>query len=200
MTARSLTFMTVVAAAICGAGSAAAQPMPADCSKAPIPDQPAVLRSPGQPDVALPAASLRVQSTMKMSRDTGEVTYDMQALTLTDSAGRATIEAQVVVLSRAGQKLDGRTFHRVPVKDLDAQEKSPTGDVLFQAWSIKGRNIDVNHVEFVASARVEFGASRGDQLPGKIRLCVAAGQKSMFGEVLKTSYDVVGTFSAAIRP
>ncbi len=59
--------------------------------------------------------------------------------------------------------------------------------------------LDVSRVDYLASARVEFGKQNGKPLPGRIHLCVPGNQKGMFNAVHKDPIEVVRSFVATLE-
>jgi hypothetical protein len=70
-----------------------------------------------------------------------------------------------------------------------------------QSWSVKdqSRKLNVSHVSFTASLRVEFGKRSGGVLPGRVHLCAPGGQKArVFKDVLADPITMVGRFEARL--
>jgi len=209
------------AAAIMGCfGSAAlahAEAMPADCSAGEIADQPLMLRQPGEVDQPMLAARIVGGGTITVSSEDGEEeeTYQILRLELTDRTPSGVFdtvsEISASLLVEPGQSLANRTFRKFPVpedaSEFDGQEK--LGDELvFQGWSVKipvsdgeygDYAVNVNHVFYDASVRLEFGPQDGDRLPGKIHLCVPGGQESPFDRPPNTQVEITGSFTATVE-
>jgi hypothetical protein len=109
------------------------------------------------------------------------------------------------------QTPDNRIFRKPAAArdtaEYDAQDKVD-GQVVFQAWGVKipapagstdEYSVDLNHVGYIASARIEFGKRSGTSLPGKIRLCVPGNQTGMFKGAPNKPIEVVGSFIATIE-
>jgi len=195
------------------AGPAPAQTPPADCSVGAIADGPLVLKTPGAPDIALPAAM--VVSVGGMNDDDSKTVYDELQLRLNDRVPQDPFdhvaEVRTAFYVAAGKSLDGRMFRRPAAErgtpEYDAQDKV-AGQVVFQSWSVKvpapagsadDYAIDVNHVASTASARVEFGKRSGKSLPGRIHLCVAAEPKDDSGDAPRGPIEVVGSFVVTVK-
>jgi len=177
---------------------AIAQALPADCSKAAAPKQPlevSVLGTKFTPK----SVKLRRGNDIK----SGDEAFDGYRLAISSDTDDFSppLEADIAVLTRKGQLVDGKSYRKLAVKDIDKQPKASDGLPEVQGWSMKNRpgKVSFSHVEYLASMRLEFGKREGNTIPGAIYLCVAKGQTSMF-ERTPTTEDsyVVGTFRALI--
>jgi hypothetical protein len=198
------------------AGTAEAQSLPSDCSRAAIADGPLVLRMTGAPDQPLLVA--KVTSLGKMSTtdyDGKETSYNELELAIYDRSPDGLFdhvkEITTAFLVGIDQAPDNRIFRKPPAAmdtpEYDAQE-TVGGQVVFQAWGVKipapagatkEYTVDLNHVGYIASARVEFGKRSGSSLPGKIHLCVPGNQTGMFGDEPSKTIEVVGSFIATVE-
>jgi len=95
----------------------------------------------------------------------------------------------VDMLVPLGKKPDGRVFRVLPVDDIGAQPAAAEGTPEVQGWSLQleSANVDTSFTQEVAAIRVEWGARKGDALPGKIHFCVP-GQHA----------DIQGRFTATV--
>ena len=156
----------------------------ADCANGPIPDSPVHGMVNGQPFVPQKA-------TMSFTKDgmvVDDVHLDRYALAIeTDGIFN---ELTVDMMVPGGQKPDGRTFRVLPVDSIGAQPAAAPGTPEVQGWELEQENADVNtsFTQGVASIRVELGQRKGDQMPGKIHMCVP-GVKA----------EIVGAFSATMQ-
>lgn len=191
-----LAILAAVAALIPGPGFS--QALPADCSAAKVPAQPVEISILG---AKFTPKSIKLRSSGGVT--SGEDKFDTYYLTLrSEDSLFAPLEAEVAVIVRKGQRVDGKVFRKLPTKD-SAKQPSPTeGLPEVQGWSVKNRKAqtDLSHVSYIGSLRLEFGQRQGKAIGGKIYLCVAKGQTSMF-EKTPTKEDsfAVGTFQAAIE-
>jgi hypothetical protein len=197
-------------------GATAAQTFPADCSSGAIADGPLVLRMPGAPDQPLLAAKVTSLGKMTVTGEDGkDSSYNELELAITDRAPNGLFDKITEVttdfLVATDQVPDNRIFRKPAAArdtpEYDAQDKVD-GQVVFQAWGVKipapagstnDYSVDLNHVSYLASARVEFGKRSGTSLPGKIHLCVPGGQTGMFNEAPNKPIEVVGSFVATIE-
>lgn len=88
------------------------------------------------------------------------------------------------------------------MKDTDKQPSPTSGLPEVQGWSFKNRpaQTDLSHVSFIGSLRLEFGQRQGNSISGKIYLCVAKGQTTMFDKTpSKEDSFAIGTFQARIE-
>lgn len=175
--------------------------MPKDCSTGAIPDAPVTLAI-GTTTVPLPVAELVRAGSISQGEDSPE--YLSYRLELRDSASIfAPVEVEFTVLVKDGDRVDGKTFRRVPSAEISDQPSPQDGLPEVQGWSVEHeeRAIEVNHVLVVASLRLELGKRTGDVLPGKVRLCVPGAQKQRIGsDVVAEPIEVIGTFAATVKP
>jgi hypothetical protein len=131
------------------------------------------------------------QSTIDFTKD-GMVVNDvhLDRFVLSIQTDGIFNELAVNVMARGGQKPDGRTFRVLPVDDIGKQPAAAEGTPEVQGWDLSQENagVDTSFTQDTASIRVEFGTRKGDQLPGKIHMCVP-GAKA----------EIVGSFSASLR-
>jgi hypothetical protein len=114
----------------------------------------------------------------------------------------APMEATVTVIVRKGQRIDGKTFRKLPTKSIDKQPSATSGLPEVQGWSMKNKNAktDLSHVSYLGSLRLEFGQRQGNSIGGKIYLCVPKGQTTMFDKTpSRDDGFAVGTFQAKIE-
>jgi hypothetical protein len=189
-------FVALLAALAPGAGMA--QALPADCSKAAVPAQPVAVSVGG---TKFAPKSLKLVSAGGMS--SGDEHFDTYRLTFRNEDDLfAPLEADVTVLVRKGQRVDGKVFRRLPTKETSKQPSPTSGLPEVQGWSMKNRQakIDFSHVSYVASLRLEFGQRQGNLIGGKIYLCVPKGQTTMFDKTpSKEDSAAVGSFQATIE-
>ena len=176
---RSVVVMTCVLLA-----SPALAGMPADCSKAPIPDGAVHGTVNGKPFVPQ-------QATIDVTKDgmvINDVHLDRYVLSIqTDGIFN---ELTVNMMVPGGQKPDGRTFRVLPTDDIGKQPAAAEGTPEVQGWDLEQENADVktSFTQDTASIRVELGTRKGNILPGKIHMCVAG-----------VSAEIVGSFSATMH-
>ena len=180
------------------AGSGIAQTLPPDCSAAAVPAQPVAVSVAG---VKFTPKSLKLRSAGAMTY--GDQKFDTYRLSLRNEEDMfAPLEAEVTVLVRGGQRVDGKTFRKLPIKSIDKQPAPVSGLPEVQGWSFKNRTgkTDFSHVSYIASLRLEFGQRQGNVIGGKIYLCVPKGQTTMFDSTpSKEDSFAVGTFQAQIE-
>jgi hypothetical protein len=174
------------------------QPLPADCSTAAAPTQPL--------EVSVNGARFKPKS-IKLSR-TGTMTsgndqFDTYRLTLrSEDTISAPLAADVTIVVRKGQSVDGKLFRRKPVKEIGEQPLAAEGLPEVQGWSFQDRaaNMTLNHVRYLGSVRLEFGKRQGATIPGSLYLCAAKGQSSTFNKT-PTADDsyATGTFEARVE-
>ena len=186
----------VLAAAL--PGVAVAQALPADCSAAAAPKQ-ALEVSVGGAKFSPKAVRLRADGARKY----GDDEFDSYRLSLrSEDDLMPPMESEVVIIVRKGQSLEGKVFRRLPMKDIGKQPAPVQGLPEVQGWSFKDRpgRGDFNHVEHVASLRLEFGKRQGDTIGGSIYLCVPKGQTTIFNKTpTKEDSFAVGAFQARIE-
>ena len=175
-----------------------AQALPADCSSAAVPAQPVAISIGG---TVFSPKSVKLVSAGGMS--SGDEHFDTYRLSFRNEDDLfAPLEADVTVMVRKGQRLDGKVFRKLPVKDTSKQPAPTSGLPEVQGWSMKNKNAktDLSHVSYVASLRLEFGQRQGATIAGKIYLCVPKGQTSMFDSTpTKDDGFAIGTFQAKIE-
>ena len=185
-----------VLAALPFAGSA--QQLPADCSNAAPPKQPL--------EVSVLGTKFTPKSVkLRRGNDvtSGSEQFDGYRLTISSDVDDFSPpqEAGIAVLVKKGQRLDGKAFRTLAVKDIDKQPKVTEGLPEVQGWSMKNRptGASFSHAEYQASMRLEFGKREGKTINGTIYLCVPKGQTSIFEKTPKKedSY-AVGTFQAQV--
>jgi hypothetical protein len=177
---------------------ALAQALPADCSKATVPAQPLEISILG---TKFAPKSIKLRSAGAMT--SGDDQYDSYHLTFRNADDIfAPLEAEVAVIVRKGQSLDGKVFRQLPIKEISKQPSpNPGGQPEVQGWSVKNRDAkkDQSHVTYIASLRLEFGKRQGDSIDGKIYLCVPKGQTTIFDKTPSPAESsAVGTFTAKI--
>ncbi len=193
---RRLAVLAVLAAA--SPFAALAQVLPADCSAAAVPAQ-AVEISIGGAKFA--PKSIKLVSAGVMSL--GDEKFDSYRLSLRNEDDLfAPMEATVTVIVRQGQRIDGKTFRKLPTKSIDKQPSATSGLPEVQGWSLKNKDAktDLSHVSHLGSLRLEFGQRQGSSIGGKIYLCVPKGQTTMFDKTpSKDDGFAIGTFQARIE-
>jgi hypothetical protein len=198
MTAKPLRLAIFAAVAAIFPVAGYSQALPADCSAAKVPAQP-VSVSVGGNKFAPKVIKLRNAGGMTYGDDAFD-TYRLELKSTDDFS--PPLEADFTVLVRKGQRIDGKTFRKLAVKDTDKQPAPTKGLPEVQGWSLKDRpaSSDFSHVSYLASLRLEFGQRKGNTIGGKIYLCVAKGQTTMFDKTpSKEDSSAIGTFEAAIE-
>ena len=195
MLARSFV-VAVVLVALPFAGFA--QQLPADCSKAAAPKQPLEVSVLG---AKFTPKSVRLRRGNDITQGSAE--FDGYRLTISSDVDDFSppLEAGISVLVKKGERLDGKVFRQLAIKDIGKQPKAAEGLPEVQGWSMKDRptGASFSHAEYLASVRLEFGKREGNTISGTIYLCVPKGQKSVFEKSPKKedSY-AVGTFQARV--
>lgn len=157
---------------------------PADCANGPIPDVPVHGTVNGKPFVPQ-------QATIGFTKDgmvVDNVHLDRYALAIqTDGIFN---ELTVDMMVPGGKKPDGRIFRVLPVDSIGAQPAAAPGTPEVQGWELEQENADVNtsFTQGVAAIRVELGTRKGDEIPGKIHMCVP-----------DVKAEIVGTFTAKFQ-
>lgn len=194
---RSTILPLVIAAGIVASGPVLAQALPADCSKATVPAQPLEVSILG---TKFTPKSIKLRSAGGMK--TGDDEFDTYHLTFRNEDDIfAPLEAEVAILVRKGQSLDGKVFRKLPVKETSRQPSPTSGVPEVQGWSVKNREAktDQSHVTYIASLRLELGKRQGETIGGKIYLCVPKGQTTIFDKTPSPAESsAVGTFTAKI--
>ena len=166
-----------------GPAPALAADLPADCSQAAIPDQPAKGKI-ADKDFIPDAATL---STINHPVIDG-ATYDSYDLYLRgkDQAGEGMLLVVNTIVPQNALP-DGKTFNFLPTSDAGKQPTAGPGAAAIQGWTLEddatGLNSD-NSTE-IASLHLEYGTRANDTLTGHIYFC-APGVKGSF---------VAGSFS-----
>lgn len=178
--------------------SAFAQGLPADCSGATVPAKPLEVSIAGA-RFAPKSVKLVAAGGVKIDNDQ----FDTYRLSLRNEDDLfAPQEAEVTVLLRKGQRVDGKTFRKLPTKSTDKQPGPTSGLPEVQGWSMKNKTAktDLTSVSYIGSLRLEFGQRQGNSISGKIYLCVAKGQTTMFDKTpSKDDSSAIGTFQATIE-
>jgi hypothetical protein len=194
---RSLSFLT---AAFLAASTefGMAQQLPADCSTAAAPTQPLEVSING---TRFTPKSIKLSRTGTMK--SGNDQFETYRLTLrSEDAISSPLEAEVAVVVRDGQLVDGKVFRLLPVKETGKQPLAADGLPEVQGWSFRSRpaSLTLNHVRYLGSVRLEFGKRKGATIPGNVYLCAAKGQTSTFNKT-PTSEDsyAIGTFEARVE-
>lgn len=188
-----------------------AQSVPIDCSVGAIPDEPLVLRVAGMPDQPLPAVRVDSGGTMQFSSDDNADVYQVLRLKMNDRTPDGVLDPVVEIatsfLVANGQSLGEKMFRKPATTGVDESDTPAKVDEQVM-WSVQlpiagGENgdyaIDLDHVFYVASARVEFAQQDGGKLAGRIRLCVPGNQTSPFNKLPSSQIEVIGSFIAIVE-
>lgn len=179
-------------------GLSLAQALPADCSAVPVPAQPVALSIGG---AKFAPKSIKLVSAGEMGL--GDEKFDSYRLSLRNEDDLfAPMEATVTVIVRKGQRIDGKTFRKLPTKSTEKQPGPTSGLPEVQGWSMKNKDArtDLSHVSYLGSLRLEFGQRQGNAIGGKIYLCVPKGQTTMFEKTpSRDDGFAIGTFQARIE-
>jgi hypothetical protein len=171
--------------ALCLAALAAAWLLPSAAlaesgpCNAPVPDQPVKGAIQGKPFVAGPADIYTVKPWLGH--------YAGHYLTFTSNDGDERL--QVEVLTKLKEVPDGKTFRRLPIRDEDKQPSVGKGATEIQDWVIVMRKagVETGQLHEDASVTVTFGTRSGENLPGKLAICIPA------------KHDIItGSFNAKI--
>jgi len=176
-----MTLRTGFVAAICFAVSL---PLPAlaDCTTGPIADTPVSGAVAGKPFVPS-------KTSVQITRDGMEVDgakFDRYVLSIeTDGIFN---ELTVDMLVPLGKKPDGRIFRVLPVDSIGGQPQAAEGTPEVQGWSLalESAGVDTSFTQEVASIRVEWGARKGNSLPGRIHFCVPGQHAEIQGSFTAT--------------
>ena len=117
-------------------GAGIAQKLPDDCSKAAAPKQPLEVSVGG---VKFTPKSVTLFDTGGMK--VGDDEFDSYRLSLRSEDDLfAPLEANVTVIVRKGDRLEGRMFRKLPTKDTSRQPVVPkTDEVEVQGWQFKNQ-------------------------------------------------------------
>ena len=120
---RSILFLAAaVLAALSSSGLA--QPLPADCSKAAAPKQPLEV-SVGGVKFTPKSITLRSMGGMKV----GDDEFDSYRLLLrSEDEFSPPLEGDVTVMVRKGDRIDGKVFRKLPLKDSSKQPRVAKSD------------------------------------------------------------------------
>src|SRR5689334_17797816 len=152
----------VVTAAFLAAwsGPGFSQALPADCSKAAPPKQPIEVSVMGS---KFTPKSVRLRRGNDIT--SGSEAFDGYRLTISSDTDDFSppLESDIEVIVKKGQPIDGRTFRKLAVKDIDKQPLATQGLPEVQGWGMKNRpaSVSFSHVEYLASMRLEFGKRQG---------------------------------------
>jgi len=168
----STTAGLAFAALLVSAAQAAA--MPADCSKANVPDGPVKGAVQGKPFVPTQA---QLRSAGTMSQD--HTVFDTYRLTFKRPEGdMRAATADVTFLVPKGKRPDGRTFRQVP-GGISDQPMASEGLPEVQGWSFND-DVTLAHISSVfaekSSLKVHFAKRMGTKIAGTVYLC-APGDK-----------------------
>src|SRR5581483_539068 len=121
---------------------------PANCSAESIPDKPLEYRVGAQNAAAPPLVRVRKIAEIK----SGAKVYDQYLFSLADKDMFAETETEFSVIVPKGQRLDGKTFRKLPTADTSAQPGPEQGLPEVQGWKVKDkpRKLDLSHVGYVA--------------------------------------------------
>lgn len=189
--------ITAAVAALPAVGMA--QPLPADCSKAAAPKRPLEISVGGtkfKPKIVklAPAGGLSA----------GQDQFDLYRLSLrSEDVASPPLEAEVTLIVRRGQRIDGKVFRRLPVREAGKQPSVFKGLPEVQGWTFRNRpaQAGLSQAEHVGSLRLEFGKREGSVIVGSLYLCAPRGQKTAAGAApMKQDSYAVGTFQARIEP
>ena len=196
----------LVSLALAAPAWAADAPKAKDCSAEPAPDGKLVLHIDDQA-IPLTVATIRSQQKMGIGEEDAKESFEVFGISLRDAESIFPAhQVEVSVMVREGEKLDGKTFRRLPVDDMKQQ---PTPVKAEGDWMPEIQSLEVSsepdHIDYehglLASVRVEFGKQAGPVLPGKIRVCIAPGQTdSTFLPEPTRTIVVEGAFEAKQGP
>ncbi|HUJ47912.1 MAG TPA: hypothetical protein VLV55_12335 [Rhizomicrobium sp.] len=156
---------------------------PKDCSTAVIPNTPVKGTVAGKPFIP---NAVTVQIT-KNGMQINEVKMDRYVLSIqTDGIFNALgVDA---VLSQK-KPLAGHVFRQIASDEMGKQPQAADGTPEIQGWDLQleAAHVDTSFTQDQASLRLEYGARKGNMIPGKIYFCSAA-----------TKTEIMGTFTARI--
>jgi len=179
---RSCPLAVALVALLAAAPSLAAEKAKArDCSAEPAPDGPLVLRIDDE-SIPLTVARMRSQQEMTIGEEPDQESFEVFNFSLRDDESIFPAhEVSVSVMVTKGEKLDGKSFRRLPIDDM---QKQPTPVKSEGTWMPEIQSVEVasepDGIEYehgvLSSVRVDVGERKGDALPVKLRLCIAPGQ------------------------
>ncbi len=155
-----------------------------DCSAGAIPDKPVSGTVNG---VAFVPKEITLHIT-KDGMETDGIKFDKYDLSLNvDGIFNA---ATVGMLVRQGTKPDGRAWRVLPTDSISGQPAAAEGLPEVQGWEIalEAAHVDTSFTDGIAAIRVEWGARKGNTMPGKIHFCVPEAKT-----------DIAGSFTATVQ-
>jgi hypothetical protein len=156
---------------------------PQDCSTAQVPAIPVKGTVGGKPFIP---NDVSVQIT-KNGMQINETKFDRYVLSIESDGlfNAVTVDA----IFRQGTKPEGHVFRLLPRDALDNQPLAAEGTPEIQGWDLQleAANVDTSFTQDIASLRLEYGARKGDLIPGKIYFCVPS-----------SNTEIMGTFSAKV--
>jgi hypothetical protein len=158
--------------------------MPADCSKAQVPDAPVKGTVNGKPFIPNAITVHLTRNGMGIN----EMKFDRYELAIeTDGIFN---EMTTDVLVRSGARPDGHVFRMLPNDSIGEQPAAGPGMPEVQGWDLEleAAKINTSFTQETASMRLEFLPRKGDTMPGRIYFCVP-GVKA----------EIMGTFAAKVR-
>ena len=144
--------------------------LPADCSQAPIPDQPLKGQIAGKDFVP----TSWTMSTINHPQING-ATYDSYDLYLStvDPSGQGGMIVKINTIVPENALPDGQTFILLPTTDASKQPTVGPGAAGIQGWSIQddADNVSADDSTQTASLRLQYGMRANNTLTGKIYFC-----------------------------
>jgi len=107
--------------------------------------------------------------------------YAGHYLTFTSADGDERLQVQV--LTKMKERVDGKTFRRLPIQDEDKQPSAGKGATEIQDWVIVMRKagVETGQLREDATVIVTFGTRTGDNLPGTLAICIPAKHSTISG-------------------
>ena len=164
--------------------AAPAQAAPKDCSTATIPDAPVKGTVAGKPFIP---KDVTVQIT-RNGMQVDEVKMDRYALSIQTDGIFNALGVDAVLAQK--KPLTGHVFRQIASDEMSKQPQATDGTPEIQGWDLEleAAGVDTSFTQDQASLRLEYGARKGDSIPGKIYFCSAG-----------TRTEIMGTFTAKVQ-
>jgi len=179
-----MRFLAGGAAAVLFAMSTQAMAAPADCSIGAIPDTPVKGVVAGKPFVPKDVTMQITKNGMQVDA----VKMDRYALSIQTDGIFNALGVDAVLNQKS--PLAGHVFRMIARDDIGAQPMATTGTPEIQGWDLQleAANVDTSFTQDTAALRLEYGARKGNTIPGKIHFCNA-----------RTGTEIMGTFTARVQ-
>ena len=164
--------------------SAHAIAAPADCSTANIPDTPVKGTVAGKPFVPKDVTVQITRNGMQIN----DVKMDRYALSIQTDGIFNALGIDAVLPQK--KPLTGHVFRQIATDEMSKQPQAADGTPEIQGWDLQleAANVDTSFTQDQASLRLEYGARKGNMIPGKVHFCNAS-----------TKTEIAGTFNARVQ-